>query len=148
MGLTLLAKAHMPLHFWWNTFSSAVFLINKLPTPTLHHKTLMELVHHHKPDYRFLKTFGCACFPHLRTYNNHKLAFRSSKCVFIGYSDKHKGYRCLHSSGRIYISQNVIFDELDFPFVAGFLVSAKPPSSPPLDPFLIHDLLSLVFCCI
>jgi hypothetical protein len=37
--------------------------------------------------------------------------------VFIGYSNHHKGYKCLHvSTGRVYISRNIIFDENVFPF--------------------------------
>jgi hypothetical protein len=37
--------------------------------------------------------------------------------VFFGYSDFHKGYKCLDvPSGHIYISQDVIFDEEVFPF--------------------------------
>ncbi|MDV3143313.1 MAG: DDE-type integrase/transposase/recombinase [Sweet potato little leaf phytoplasma] len=35
MGLTLLAHASMPLAYWWDAFSSAVYIINRLPTPTL-----------------------------------------------------------------------------------------------------------------
>lgn len=119
----------MPFQFWWNAFSFAIFLINRLPTPILHHKTPIELVYNQRPDYMFIKTFGCACFPYLRPYNTHKLDFKSSKCVFIGYSDKHPSYRRLHTSGKIYTSCNVIFDELDFPFVAGFPHSPKLPSS-------------------
>ena len=62
-----------------------------------------------------MKTFGCAFFPHLQPYNSYKLAFRSSKCLFIGYNISHKGYSCLSSSGRVYISCNVVSNEKEFP---------------------------------
>jgi histone deacetylase 1/2 len=69
------------------------------------------------PDYTFFKVFGCACWPHLRPYNKRKLEFRSKKCVFLGYSSLHKGYKCLHvPTNRMYISRDVIFDENVFPF--------------------------------
>jgi hypothetical protein len=61
--------------------------------------------------------FGCACWPNLRPYNTRKLAFRSTRCAFLGYSPMHKGYKCLDiSTGRIYISRDVVFDEDVFPF--------------------------------
>ena len=74
------------------------------------------------PDYSALRTFGCACFPTLRDYASHKFDPRSLKCVFLGYSDKHKGYRCLYPpTGRVYISRHVIFDETNFPFANIYL---------------------------
>jgi hypothetical protein len=64
-----------------------------------------------------LKIFDCACWPHLRPYNRHKIEFRSKPCVFLGYSSLHKGYKCLDmETGRVYISHDVIFDEAVFPF--------------------------------
>ena len=63
IGLTLLAQASMPMSFWWHAFSTAVFLINRLPTQVLSHKTPYELVYGHVPNFHFLKVFGCACFP-------------------------------------------------------------------------------------
>jgi hypothetical protein len=63
------------------------------------------------PNYESLRTFGCACWPSLRKYNAHKLVFRSKQCVFLDYSPMHKGYKCLDkSSGRIYISRDVVFE--------------------------------------
>ena len=100
----------MPLNFWWNSFSTVVFLINRLPTQVLAHKSPYEIVYGHAPNFHFLKVFGCACFPFLRPFNQNKLQFRSAHCVFLGYSFKHKGYLCLHSSGRIYVSHDVLFN--------------------------------------
>ena len=44
LGLTLLAQASMPLKFWWNAFSVAVFIINRLPTQALSHESPYEMV--------------------------------------------------------------------------------------------------------
>lgn len=116
-GLTLLAHASVPFRFWSDAFVTACFLINRLPTRLLHMKSPLEVLLHETPDYSFLKVFGCACWPHLRPYNNHKLEYRSKKCVFLGYSPLHKGYKCLHvPTNRVYISRDVVFDETVFPF--------------------------------
>ncbi|WVZ64164.1 hypothetical protein U9M48_013727 [Paspalum notatum var. saurae] len=99
VGLSLLAHAHMPLKFWDEAFSLCKRLFNT------------------KPDYTSLRVFGCSCWPNLRPYNNHKLAFRSKECTFLGYSNLHKGFKYLdHSTGRVYISRDVVFDEEIFPF--------------------------------
>ena len=43
--------------------------------------------------------------------------FRSKQCDFLGYSAQHKGVKCLDvSTGRVYISHDVVFDETKFPF--------------------------------
>ena len=72
---------------------------------------------HTKPDYTSLRVFGCACWPNLRPYNKRKLMFRSKQCAFLAYSAQHKGVKCLDiSTGRVYISRDVVFDETKFPF--------------------------------
>ena len=78
--------------------------------------------------------FGCAFFPYLKPYNKHKLDFKISKCLFLGYGPFHKGYRCLHPSGRIYIARSVSFDESSFPnqslFVSTVSNSIKTHGAP------------------
>jgi hypothetical protein len=55
----------------------------------------------------------------MRPYNDKKLEFRSKKCVFLGYSHQHKGYKCLEpAAGCVYISIDVVFDEHLFPFAS------------------------------
>jgi histone deacetylase 1/2 len=119
VGLALLANASMPLKFWDDAFITATYLINMLPTKVLNFDTPTERLLQVKPDYTPLRVFGCACWPNLRPYNKHKLSFRSQKCVFLGYSPRHKGVKCLDpANGRVYISRDVVFDENQFPFAS------------------------------
>jgi hypothetical protein len=107
----------MPLKLWDEAFLTATYLINMLPSKTINNETPVHRLLGTKPDYKSLRVFGCACWPNLRPYNKRKLAFRSTQCVFLGYSPKHKGVKCLEvSSGRVYISRDVVFDEAVFPF--------------------------------
>ena len=136
-SLTLLAQASMTFRFCSYAFSTTCFLVNRHPTRLLQIKTPLELLLNEAPHYSFLKVFGCACWPHLRPYNSHKLEFRFKKCVFLGYSSLHKGYQCLHvPSNRVYISRDVVYDENVFPFAALPTPTVSPAptlhSSPPL----------------
>lgn len=116
-GLTLVAHASLPYEFWDHSFTTAVYLINRLPTSALPNSTsLFYALHKETPDYHNFKVFGCACFPHLRPYNKHKILFRSAECIYLGPSPQHKGYKCLASDGKIYISKDVLFNEIRFPY--------------------------------
>jgi hypothetical protein len=115
--LALLANASMPLKYWDDAFITATSLINLLPTKVLNLESPTEKLLHVKPNYESLRVFGCACWPNLRPYNKHKLSFRTKICVFLGYSFRHKGVKCLDvTTGRVYISRDVVFDENIFPF--------------------------------
>ena len=107
----------MLLKFWDEAFLTAVHLINMFSSRVINNDTPTERLLHTKPDYNSLRVFGCGCWPNLRPYNNRKLMYRSKQCVFIGYSAQHKGVKCLDvSTGRVYISRDVVFDETKFPF--------------------------------
>lgn len=112
---------------------SSVYLINRMPTLVLQNKSPFACLFDRTPDYNFLHIFGCLCFPFLRPYHAHKLDFRSSPCVFLGYSSSHLGYRCLDlESDRIYISRHVRFHESVFPFRKSEQVTTTPiPSTTP-----------------
>jgi hypothetical protein len=117
VGLALLAHASMPLKFWEDAFIAATYLINRTPSRVINFETPLERLFQQKQDYSSLRIFGCACWPNLRPYNAHKFQFRSTRCVFLSYSPLHKGFKCLDpSTGRVYISRDVTFDENIFPF--------------------------------
>ena len=88
--LALLYHANMPLHFWDDAFSTTYYLINRTPTVTLKNKSPYEVLFKCNPNYKFLRIFGCACWPNLRPYNANKFQPRSSQCIFLGYSPRHK----------------------------------------------------------
>jgi hypothetical protein len=133
-GLTLLGQCKAPFQFWNYAFETSVYLINRMLTPVLAHRSSFDCLFQRSPDYHFLRTFGCLCFPFMRPYNNHKLDFRSSPCVFFGYSSSYLGYRCFDiASNRIYISRHVRFHEHVFPFDNSeqiTKVSTTTPTSP------------------
>lgn len=126
----------MPLYYWWEAFQIAVYLINHLPSTVLKSISPFHVLFAKIPDYTSLKPFGCACYPNLRPYNAHKLSFHTTKCVILGYSNQHKGYRCLSSTRRLYISRHVIFNEDDFPYQQGFINKRKSKISMPNLPTL------------
>lgn len=143
LGLAMLAHASMPLKFWDEAFLTSIHLINRLPTPNLNNSSPFSLLYNKSPSYSHLRVFGCLCFPNLRPYNKNKFAFKSIHCTLLGYSSKHKGYRCLGSNGKVYVSRDVLFNEKQFPFqsvstsstssiLSSLSSSPSPPPSIPL----------------
>ncbi|GKB16752.1 retrovirus-related pol polyprotein from transposon TNT 1-94 [Tanacetum coccineum] len=116
-GLAMLFNGRVPPKYWAEAFSSAVYIINRLPTPVLDHKSPFEVLFSRTPSYGNFRAFACRVYPYLRDYASHKLAPRSLPCIFMGYSSQYKGYRCLDPcTSRTYITQHARFDENVFPF--------------------------------
>lgn len=114
---TLLIHANIPPNFWIHALDMAAYLLNILPTRTLHNKTPMELLFHKIPSYAHLRVFGCLCYPNLSSVSPHKLAPRSTPCVFLGFPTNHRGYKCFDlSTNKFIISRHVTFVETEFPF--------------------------------
>jgi transposase InsO family protein len=114
-ALTLLSHASLPITHWTYAVTTALHLINRLPTPRLSHISPWEKLFHKPPDISHLRTFGCICFPHLRPYNTHKLQPRTTPCIFLGYPAHTKGYICQDpKTKRVYISRHVLFNESEF----------------------------------
>uniref|UniRef100_A0A2N9J182 Integrase catalytic domain-containing protein n=1 Tax=Fagus sylvatica TaxID=28930 RepID=A0A2N9J182_FAGSY len=114
-ALTLLSHASLPITHWTYAVTTAIHLINRLPTPKLSHKSPWEKLFHKLPNLTHLRTFGCLCFPYLRPYNHHKLQPRTTPCIFLGYPAHTKGYICLNpATQRTYISKHVLFNETEF----------------------------------
>jgi hypothetical protein len=133
---SLLFQASLPSVYWVEALHTATYLVNRLPTKTLTFSTPYTSLYSTQPSYDHLRVFWCACYPNMSSTVPHKLAPRSSLCIFLGYSSEHKGYRCLElQSNRIIISRHVVFDESFFPFSD---MSTTPMAPSALD-FLIDE---------
>jgi histone deacetylase 1/2 len=74
----------MPLKFWDEAFLTTTFLINLLPSKFIDFDSPTERLLGTTPNYDALRIFGCACWPNLHPYNKRKLAFWSTRYVFLG----------------------------------------------------------------
>ncbi|KAJ9535505.1 hypothetical protein OSB04_un001367 [Centaurea solstitialis] len=109
---TLLISAKCPERFWGEAALTAVYTINRHPTPILQNKSPYEVLHGITPAYELLKVWGSACFVQLQPHEHTKLQPRSRLCLFLGYGIEHKGYRCWDPiSKRLRISRHVTFWE-------------------------------------
>lgn len=83
---TLLLESSVPSKFWIEALSTAIYLINRLPSQTLHYESPyfhLYQKHHH------LHIFGCVCFVHLPPHECYKLSAQFVKCAFMDYSMSH-----------------------------------------------------------
>ncbi|RVW73295.1 Retrovirus-related Pol polyprotein from transposon RE1 [Vitis vinifera] len=134
-GLALLFHSHLSPRFWVDAFSTATYIINRLPTPLLGGKSPFELLYGYSPHYENFHPFGCRVYPCLHDYMPNKLSPRSIPCIFLGYSPSHKGFRCLDpTTSRLYITRHAQFDETHFPTVPSS--QAQPLSSLHISNFL------------
>ena len=83
-----------------------------MPSKVLEWKTPIEML---KGENKFilpLKVFGCVCFVKDNRQMVGKLDPRAVKCIFVGYSDTQKGYKCYHPpSKKYFVSMDVTFRE-------------------------------------
>jgi hypothetical protein len=87
---SLFFQASIPAHYWVEGLRTATNLLNRLPTKAISTTSPYFSLHEVTPSYEQLHVFCCACYPNLSAKATHKLAPRSTRCVFLGYSTDHK----------------------------------------------------------
>lgn len=123
-------QASLPLKFWGDCVLTATYIINRLPTPLLHHKSPYECLFHQPPDYDSLRVFGSLCFISTSTVSRGKFDARAAPCIFLGYPFGFKGYK-VHNlyTGKCEISRDITFYEHIFPYASSKSDLSLPSSS-------------------
>ena len=93
MVRTLLLESSTPSRFWYEALSTAVYLINRLPSPILNHDSPHVRLFGHPPTYSNLRTFGCVCYVLRDREPVGKFDAKSDVGVFLGYSNNSRAYR-------------------------------------------------------
>ena len=123
---TLLLHHKVPQRFWGDAILVACYLINRMPSSVLHDQIPHSILLPTQPlFYLPPRVFGCICFVHILTPRQDKLSAKATKCVFLGYSCLHRGYRCYSPDiNRYFISADVTFFEY-----SSFFSSVVSPSA-------------------
>ena len=88
--------------------SSDLYLSNLYLSAALQGGVPFERLFDRSPDYSALHLFDCVCYVLLTPCERTKLSAQPVECVFLGYNDEHKGYRCWDPvSRRMRFSQGV-----------------------------------------
>nr|KAJ0215676.1 hypothetical protein LSAT_V11C300142910 [Lactuca sativa] len=110
-------EANLPKMFWGECVLTAAYIINRLPSKTLDHKTPYELLYNQKPEYDHIMVFGCLTYFWSIETKGDKFEVRGRPGVFLGYRHGKKGSKIFDiENKKIVVSRDVKFHEDNFPF--------------------------------
>ncbi|XP_019229657.1 PREDICTED: uncharacterized protein LOC109210660 [Nicotiana attenuata] len=109
MARALRFQAAVPLKFWGDCASTAVYLLNRLPSRVIGGKSPFEMLYLHAPNLTHLRVFGCLCYV-TSPKELDKFASRAVPGAFLGYSSTQKGYKVYDLHSRTFlVSRNMVF---------------------------------------
>ena len=130
-------QAHLPLPFWAECVSTAVHIINRLPTPLLSRQTPFERLYGKLPSYSHIRVFGCLAYA-TNVHVPHKFTPRAKRCIFLGYPVGQKAYKLYDlDTHQMFTSRDVVFHETIFPYES---IPSPSSNSDPVIPLSISDL--------
>jgi hypothetical protein len=108
----------MPSRYWADAVSTAVHLLNRMPSKVLNFKSPLHTMSTYVPLPTVLmippRVFGCVAFVHLPKNQRRKLDPCAIRYLFLGYTLHQKGYRCYDPThNRTYVTMDVTFLETE-----------------------------------
>ncbi|KAG7548326.1 Integrase catalytic core [Arabidopsis suecica] len=103
----------LPKALWAEGMRCAAYVINRMPLSPNNMKSPYEMVHGKKPTVKHLRIFGSVCYVHVFDSQRTKLEAKAKKCIFVGYDEQRKGWRCMDPETHKYVvSRDFVFDEV------------------------------------
>lgn len=98
--------------FWAEAVNTSNYLRNRCVTSGLGSKTPFEMWHGRQPDVSGLRIFGSKVIVHVPKQKRLKFDKKSSKNIFMGYSENIKRYRIYNlTSNVLTVARDVVFYE-------------------------------------
>jgi Reverse transcriptase (RNA-dependent DNA polymerase)/Integrase core domain len=115
---SMLLEYEVPQVYWDHAVSAAVYLINRMPSNVLNFQTPLQVLSSYVSIPSILnlppKVFGCVAFVHIQKHQRSKLEPCAEKCVFVGYGQNQKGYKCFNPvSKKLFVTMDVTFIETE-----------------------------------
>jgi hypothetical protein len=109
---SMIYAANVHLRFWGEAAHTAVYCLNRTATRMLHGRSPFEAWHGVRPSVSHMRIFGADAYMFVPDELRTKLAPKSNRGIFMGYSQNSKAYRIwLNDKQKIAESRNVLFDE-------------------------------------
>ena len=80
---SMLYQAKLPLDFWAEACSTAVYLHNRSPTAALKDETPFQLLFDRRPDISNLGVFGCVSYVHVPDSQRRKLDVKAHRAITL-----------------------------------------------------------------
>jgi len=94
--------------------SCASYVINRVPLSPINMKSPYELLWGKKPNVKHFKIFGSICYVHVPYTLRTKLDAKAKKCIFVGYDERKKGWKCMDPTTNKFIDSIDVFDEVTY----------------------------------
>ena len=87
-------QAGVPLKFWGYCVTTAVYIINRLPSAIIQDKSPFERLHRHSPSLAHMKVFGCLGYV-TQVRKVDKFSPRAIPAAFLGYLVSKRAILCM-----------------------------------------------------
>uniref|UniRef100_A0AAV1VG57 Retroviral polymerase SH3-like domain-containing protein n=1 Tax=Peronospora matthiolae TaxID=2874970 RepID=A0AAV1VG57_9STRA len=113
----MLHYAKLDKYFEAEAAMTAIYIKNRLPSPTCQDQTPFEIVNAFRPSVKHMRVFGCRTFALTPKEKRSKWDPKAREGLLMGYEEVSKAYRVYDiEADQVVISRDATFDESTFGF--------------------------------